>query len=211
MFILSNKKNGNILIFITMILSFLSFGVFTTSFIIKNQYRKEGFQKEAKLLDDKKILENTIKKIYLSHVEEMVLNDETLKNKEEYILKIDDKEIWEENYGDIKPITDSGFEIEKIYIKKYFIDEVYREIYNKETSKKNNYIGIIRNFSSLNIYNNIRIKLIHVDKTIQIENIKNEKNVNITAMIEIKYLYKGHNYILENIEKLKGEIGVTVY
>ena len=183
---MSKKNKGAVLFIIIGILSVLSWSIFTGSFILKEHYNKIFIEKNGDILEENKKIANSFYKIYMKNLE-----NKNIKDIDSYLLKNGEKEIWEENFGDSFSLTDSGYYINEIYIKKFQgIDTSFERIYSKESGQKNNYFGIIKNFRIGDL----------------------EKYwVEIFGIVEIKYFFKGSRYPLENIEKSQGEIDVKIF
>lgn len=204
---MSSKNKGAILFVVIGILLVVSWSIFTGSFILKDSFDKIFIKNEYNKKEENKKFENTIKNIYMNYVKNVILNNKNFENIYDYLLKIDGREVWLENYGERFVKTDSDYYINEIYL----IEEgiaLSEKIYEKGVNKKSNYYGIIKNFSHLNRSNRIKIFL---KKDINKFDIDGEiYNVEITGKVEIKYFFKGSSFPLEKIEKLKGEINVKV-
>lgn len=200
---MSKKNKGAVLFIVIGILSVLSWSIFTGSFILKDHYNKIFIEKNGDILEENKKIANSFHKIYIENLEN--------KNIASYLLKKGEKEIWEENFGDSFSLTDSGYYIDEIYIRKIQgIDASFERIYSKESGQKNNYFGIIKNFSTINRSNTIRIILKKDIKNFRIGDLE-KYWIEIFGIVEIKYFFKGSKYPLENIEKSQGEIDVKIF
>lgn len=204
---MSKKNKGAVLFIVIGILSVLSWSIFTGSFILKDYYNKIFTEKKGDNLEENKKVANSFHKIYIKNLE-----NKNIKDTANYLLKKGEKEIWEENLGDNFLLTDSGYYIDEIYMMKKFqgIDISFERIYSKESGQKNNYFGIIKNFSSINRSNTIRIILKKDIKNFRIGDLE-KYWIEIFGMVEIKYFFKGSKYPLENIEKSQGEIDVKIF
>ena len=204
---MSKKNKGAVLFIVIGILSVLSWSIFTGSFILKDHYNKIFIEKNGDILEENKKIANSFYKIYMKNLENKNIEDIA-----SYLLKKGEKEIWKENFGDSFSLTDSGYYIDEIYIMKKFqgIDTSFEKIYSKESGQKNNYFGIIKNFSSINRNNTIRIILKKDIKNFRIGDLE-KYWVEIFGIVEIKYFFKGSKYPLENIEKSQGEINVKIF
>lgn len=204
---MSKKNKGAVLFIVIGILSVLSWSIFTGSFILKDYYNKIFTEKKGDNLEENKKVANSFHKIYIKNLE-----NKNIKNIANYLLKKGEKEIWEENFGDNFLLTDSGYYIDEIYMMKKFqgIDISFERIYSKESGQKNNYFGIIKNFSSINRSNTIRIILKKDIKNFRIGDLE-KYWIEIFGIVEIKYFFKGSKYPLENIEKSQGEIDVKIF
>lgn len=200
---MSKKNKGAVLFIVIGILSVLSWSIFTGSFILKDHYNKIFIEKNGDILEENKKIANSFHKIYIENLEN--------KNIASYLLKKGEKEIWEENFGDSFSLTDSGYYIDEIYIRKIQgVDASFERIYSKESGQKNNYFGIIKNFSTINRSNTIRIILKKDIKNFRIGDLE-KYWIEIFGIVEIKYFFKGSKYPLENIEKSQGEIDVKIF
>ncbi len=208
MYSILNKKKGSIVILTVIILSFISFSVFTISFLIKNQYRKESLIKEEEILEEKEKLEKEINRVYKNYVLEEINKSSEVGSIEEYLLGKNEKEIWENNYNTTIPITDSGFYIESIYVIKNSSDT--REIYSKEKGTKTNYINLIKNFSSTGRSGEVKIYLKNINEKLDIQNYKSYES-KISGEVSIVYFYSGWGNDLEDVERRGGKINVKIY
>lgn len=203
---MSKKNKGAVLFIVIGILSVLSWSIFTGSFILKDYYNKIFIEKNGDTLEENKKIANSFRKVYIKNLENKNIVDIA-----SYLLKKDEKEIWEENFGDSFSLTDSGYYIDEIYIKKIQgIDASFEKIYSKGSGQKNNYFGIIKNFSIINRSNCIRIILKKDIKNFRIGDLE-KYWVEIFGTVEIRYFFKGSRYPLENIEKSQGEINVKIF
>ena len=200
---MSTKNRGAILFIVIGLLSVLSWSIFTGSFILKNYYNKAFARKREKNLETMKRLSNNVHKIYIKNLEK-----KGVVNISDYLLKKGEKEIWEENFRENFPLTDSGFYIEEIYIKKS--NNTSKKIYSKDSGVKNNYYGIIKNYSSVNSYNTIEIILKKDIKNFRIGDLKGYR-IEILGKVEIKYCFRGNKYPFENVEKFQGDINVKIF
>lgn len=181
---MSEKSKGAVLFIVIGILSVLSWSIFTGSFILKDYYNKIFIEKNGDTLEENKKIATSFRKVYIKNLENKNIVDIA-----SYLLKKDEKEIWEENFGDSFSLTDSGYYIDEIYIKKIQgIDASFEKIYSKGSGQKNNYFGIIKNFSIINRSNCIRIILKKDIKNFRIGDLK-KYWVEIFGTVEIRYFF----------------------
>lgn len=205
---MSKKNKGTVLFIVIGILSVLSWSIFTGSFILKDYFNKIFIEKKGDNLEKNKKIANGFHKIYMKNLE-----NKNIKNIANYLLKKGEKEIWEENFGDNFLLTDNGYYIDEIYMIKKIqgVDNIsFERIYSKESGQKNNYFGIIKNFSSINRNNAIKIILKKDIKNFRIGDLE-KYWIEIFGIVEIKYFFKGSKYPLENVEKSQGEIDVKIF
>lgn len=207
---MSKKNKGFILLITVGILSVISWSIFTCSFVIRKQIKKIGINKLKIQKDKREKLEKNIYKIYMKSVEKKIREDIEIENISDYLLKKDKIEIWTKNYGNSFILTDSNYYIDEIYIKRVEeTDSHLKKIYIKGTNK-NNYFQLIKNFSYINRFNMVRIKLKKQIKNFRIGE-ESKYQLEIYGKVDIKYFFKGDRYPLENIEKSKGDIDVKVF
>lgn len=207
---MSKKNKGFILLITVGILSVISWSIFTCSFVIRKQIKKIGINKLKIQKDKKEKLEKNIYKIYMKSIEKKIQEDIEIENISDYLLKKDKIEIWTKNYGNSFILTDSNYYIDEIYIKKIEeTDSHLKKIYIKGTNK-NNYFQLIKNFSYINRFNMVRIKLKKQIKNFRIGE-DSKYQLEIYGKVDIKYFFKGDRYPLENIEKSKGDIDVKIF
>lgn len=203
---MSKKNKGAVLFIVVGILSILSWSIFTGSFIIKDHYNKIFIEKSRENIEENKKIAKSIYKVYMKNLENKNVEDIA-----SYLLKREGKEIWEENFEYGFPLTDSSYYIDEIYIKKIQgIDTIFERIYSKESGQKNNYFGIIKNFSTINRSNSIRIILKKDIKNFKLGELE-KYWLEIFGVVEIMYFFKGSKYPLENVEKSQGEIDVKIF
>lgn len=207
---MSKKNKGFILLITVGILSVISWSIFTCSFVIRKQIKKIGINKLKIQKDKKEKLEKNIYKIYMKSIEKKIQEDIEIENISDYLLKKDKMEIWTKNYGNSFILTDSNYYIDEIYIKRIEeTDSHLKKIYIKGTNK-NNYFQLIKNFSYINRFNMVRIKLKKQIKNFRIGE-DSKYQLEIYGKVDIKYFFKGDRYPLENIEKSKGDIDVKIF
>ncbi|WP_300362191.1 hypothetical protein [Fusobacterium sp.] len=207
---MSKKNKGFILLITVGILSVISWSIFTCSFVIRKQIKKIGINKLKIQKDKKEKLEKNIYKIYMKSIEKKIQEDIEIENISDYLLKKDKMEIWTKNYGNSFILTDSNYYIDEIYIKRIEeTDSHLKKIYIKGTNK-NNYFQLIKNFSYINRFNMVRIKLKKEIKNFRIGE-DSKYQLEIYGKVDIKYFFKGDRYPLENIEKSKGDIDVKIF
>lgn len=207
---MSKKNKGFILLITVGILSVISWSIFTCSFVIRKQIKKIGINKLKIQKDKKEKLEKNIYKIYMKSIEKKIQEDIEIENISDYLLKKDKIEIWTKNYGNSFILTDSNYYIDEIYVKKIEeTDSHLKKIYIKGTNK-NNYFQLIKNFSYINRFNMVRIKLKKQIKNFRIGE-DSKYQLEIYGKVDIKYFFKGDRYPLENIEKSKGDIDVKIF
>lgn len=203
---MSTKNKGAILFIIISLLSVLSWSIFTGSFVIKNYYNKIFTEKKGKNLEEIKNLSDNFYKLYIKN-----LNDKGITNIADYLLKRGEKDIWEENFEENFSLTDSGYYIKEIYIKKSNdVDTLFKKIYSDDGKQKNNYFRIIKNFSFINNYNTIKIILKKEVKSFKIGDLERYW-IDIIGKVEIKYFFKGSRYPFEDIKKSQGDINVKIF
>lgn len=207
---MSKKNKGFILLITVGILSVISWSIFTCSFVIRKQIKKIGINKLKIQKDKREKLEKNIYKIYMKSIEKKIQEDIEIENISDYLLKKDKMEIWTKNYGNSFILTDSNYYIDEIYIKRIEeTDSHLKKIYIKGTNK-NNYFQLIKNFSYINRFNMVRIKLKKEIKNFRIGE-DSKYQLEIYGKVDIKYFFKGDRYPLENIEKSKGDIDVKIF
>lgn len=204
---MSKKNKGAVLFIVIGILSVLSWSIFTGSFILKDYFSKIFIEKKGDNLEENEKIANSFHKIYMKNLE-----NKNIKNIANYLLKKGEKEIWEEDLGDNFSLTDNGYYVDEIYMMKKIqgVDISFERIYSKESGQKNNYFGIIKNFSSINRNNAIKIILKKDIKSFRIGDLE-KYWIEIFGIVEIKYFFKGSKYPLENVEKSQGEIDVKIF
>lgn len=210
MWCISDKKRGSLLILVISLLSVISWSIFTVSFIIQKEFKKKSLEKQFEKRVEKEEISKIFIKLYTNYIEEEIGKNSDLEDRIDYLLFFNGKNIIENNFGDKEVISDSGYYIEKIYLKKsYEDDNLYKEIYSKDRRQKNNYRGIINNFSYINNYNQIKVNLKKIESTVKINN--KIYKTDIFGIVEIKYFFKGSSYPWEKFEKIRGDIDVYFY
>lgn len=144
MFLDKNRKKGNITAFTVMILAFISWAVFSASFLISGELQVLNFQKTAEAEENKKIFLEVIFLKTIDEIENYLSENPETKDIIWYFFKKGNKLLWTENYNNYVE-SDTGFFINKIIIRRSFSDETTYEF--SETSKHFKYTGLIANNS----------------------------------------------------------------
>lgn len=195
------KNRGSITIVAFLILFFISWTIFTTSFLL---YEEFFILKDKKEMVEKENKENLLELIFLKEIENIensIINNEETRDIIWYFMKKDNTLLWFNNYKDFVK-SDNGYEIEKIYIKNFIGNEKIYE-FSKESSNFN-FVGLIENNSSLKKSNIVRIYFSKELKDIFIEGESEKFNIKISGEIFINYIFK-NSFTEENIIECKIE------
>ncbi|WP_300393095.1 hypothetical protein [Fusobacterium sp.] len=195
------KNRGSITIVAFLILFFISWTIFTTSFLL---YEEFFILKDKKEMGEKENKENLLELIFLKEIENIenfIINNEETRDIIWYFMKKDNTLLWFNNYKNFVK-SDNGYEIEKIYIKNFIGNEKIYE-FSKESSNFN-FAGLIENNSSLKKSNIVRIYFSKELKNIFIEGESEKFNIKISGEIFINYIFK-NSFTEENIIECKIE------
>lgn len=180
MYFTKSKKRGNIIFLTTLILMFISQGIFISSIILKKDIYREKILKDSLKNFELQDKERAIFKVYKKSIDNMT-EDELSK----YMTFKEGHVIWDRNYKDEVVYTDSGFFIDYIKINEKIINF-------SEGSKSNNYRNIIRNYSLYNSYNYMIVLLKKEIKNIKIGETFIGKG-ELVCSIEVKYFCTGYD------------------
>ncbi|WP_300358606.1 hypothetical protein [Fusobacterium sp.] len=195
------KNRGSITIVAFLILFFISWTIFTTSFLL---YEEFFILKDKKEMVEKENKENLLELIFLKEIENIensIINNEETRDIIWYFMKKDNTLLWFNNYKNFVK-SDNGYEIEKIYIKNFIGNEKIYE-FSKESSNFN-FAGLIENNSSLKKSNIVRIYFSKELKNIFIEGESEKFNIKISGEIFINYMFD-NSFTEENIIECKIE------
>lgn len=195
------KNRGSITVVVFFILFFISWTIFTTSFLL---YEEFFILKDKKEMVEKENKENLLELIFLKEIENIensIINNEETRDIIWYFMKKDNTLLWFNNYKNFVK-SDNGYEIEKIYIKNFIGNEKIYE-FSKESSNFN-FAGLIENNSSLKKSNIVRIFFSKELKDIFIEGESEKFNIKISGEIFINYMFD-NSFTEENIIQCKIE------
>lgn len=183
-----NKQKGNITIFAIIILSFISWAIFSTSFLISEEL---FILKDKKELTENQNKENLLEIIFLekiNEIENQIINNKEIKDIIWYFMKKDKNLFWTNNYETFQK-SDNGYIIEKIFIKNYSGDE---KTYNFTNWNKNfRYANLIENNSIPKKRNKAIIYFFKELKNIYIEKMENKKfNIKISGQVHTEYIFE---------------------
>lgn len=182
------RRKGNITVFAVLVLAFVSWTVFSVSFLLRGELE---VLKDKNYISAKENKENLLEIIFLktiAEIENNIVNDEETKDIMWYIFKKDGKLLWLENYTEFVK-SDSGFFISRIYIKNsYGLEKTYEF---SENSRSFRYAGLIGNNSIPKKVNDARVHFKKEMKNIYLEGAENKKyNIKAEGYIVLKYLYE---------------------
>ena len=202
------KNKGHISVFAVIVFAFVSWAVFSTSFLISEELFVLKDQKELKIRENK---ENILEAIFLkkiSEIENKILNENGNQDIIWYFMKKGENLLWTENYIEI-PKSDNGFYIEKIYIKNYNGKTKEFNFSNWKNSFK--YANLIENYSIPQKPNEAYIYFCKELKGVYVEEMEDKiYNIKISGNIHTRYFYKKkfnmNALTFCKIEELKFEI-----
>ena len=183
-----NKQKGNITIFAIIILSFISWAIFSTSFLISEEL---FILKDKKELTENQNKENLLEIIFLekiNEIEDQIINNEETKDIIWYFMKKDKSLFWTNNYETFQK-SDNGYIIEKIFIKNYSGDEKTYDFTN--WNKNFRYANLIENNSIPKKRNKAIIYFSKELKNIYIEKMEDKKfNIKISGQVHTEYIFE---------------------
>lgn len=183
-----NKQKGNITIFAIIILSFISWAIFSTSFLISEEL---FILKDKKELTENQNKENLLEIIFLekiNEIENQIINNEETKDIIWYFMKKDKNLFWTNNYETFQK-SDNGYIIEKIFIKNYSGDEKTYDFTN--WNKNFRYANLIENNSIPKKRNKAIIYFSKELKNVYIEKMEDKKfNIKISGQVHTKYIFE---------------------
>lgn len=177
------KEKGNIAAFIIIILSFISFITFSTSFLIFGEIQ---ILKDKKLFYDNKNYKNIIDIIaetYFEYIDSEINKNENIKDIVDYISKDGNDFIFLKNYNQNKPTTDSNFILTEITINRFNENKKIIEIPNFNFQK------IIQKNSTSNDFNYCSLKLRKEVKNLIVKGTKHKFDLVITGTLNIVYKF----------------------
>lgn len=183
-----NKQKGNITIFAIIILSFISWAIFSTSFLISEEL---FILKDKKELTENQNKENLLEIIFLekiNEIENQIINNEETKDIIWYFMKKDKNLFWTNNYETFQK-SDNGYIIEKIFIKNYSGDEKTYDFTN--WNKNFRYANLIENNSIPKKRNKVIIYFSKELKNAYIEKMEDKKfNIKISGQVHTEYIFE---------------------
>lgn len=183
-----DKQKGNITIFAIIILSFISWAIFSTSFLISEEL---FILKDKKELTENQNKENLLEIIFLekiNEIENQIINNKEIKDIIWYFMKKDKNLFWTNNYETFQK-SDNGYIIEKIFIKNYSGDEKTYDFTN--WNKNFRYANLIENNSIPKKRNKAIIYFSKELKNIYIEKMENKKfNIKISGQVHTEYIFE---------------------
>lgn len=183
-----NKQKGNITIFAIIILSFISWAIFSTSFLISEEL---FILKDKKELTENQNKENLLEIIFLekiNEIENQIINNEEIKDIIWYFMKKDKNLFWTNNYETFQK-SDNGYIIEKIFIKNYSGDEKTYDFTN--WNKNFRYANLIENNSIPKKRNKAIIYFSKELKNVYIEKMEDKKfNIKISGQVHTEYIFE---------------------
>ena len=183
-----NKQKGNITIFAIIILSFISWAIFSTSFLISEEL---FILKDKKELTENQNKENLLEIIFLekiNEIENQIINNEETKDIIWYFMKKDKNLFWTNNYETFQK-SDNGYIIEKIFIKNYSGDEKTYDFTN--WNKNFRYANLIENNSIPKKRNKAIIYFSKELKNVYIEKMEDKKfNIKISGQVHTEYIFE---------------------
>ena len=183
-----NKQKGNISIFAIIILSFISWAIFSTSFLISEEL---FILKDKKELIENQNKENLLEIVFLekiNEIENQIINNEETKDIIWYFMKKDKNLFWTNNYETFQK-SDNGYIIEKIFVKNYNGNEKTYDFTN--WNKNFRYANLIENNSIPKKRNKAIIYFSKELKNVYIEKMEDKKfNIKISGQIHIEYIFE---------------------
>lgn len=188
------RKKGNIVIFTIAVLSFISWTIFTSSFLLSGEVSILKDRRESKILDEKEGIINSFFVTYIKNIEKEINENEKIKDIIHYVSLKENFPIWTENYSRFVK-TDSGYFISKITINR-------KNFYFSESDDNFNYLDFISSKLLENQVNTVIIYFVKDLKNIYIEDSKNIYDIEITCQLEVRYKdYKAGGGV-ENISSI---------
>lgn len=180
------KKTGNITAITIIVLLFITFTVFSISFLISQETELLRDKKNYLIKENKQNIIENIFDCYIKNIEKEINSNDKIFDIIDYIIKCEEKIIFLNNYEN-EPVSYSGFAIENINIvlyngKKEFIDF-------SNWKYKYSYARIIKNFSFSNYENICFITFTKKENSFSVEGIKTKFNLTIKGTIKIKYSF----------------------
>ena len=183
-----SKNRGHITVFAVFVFTFVSWAVFSASFLISEELFTLRDQKELEIKENK---ENFLEAVFFKkilEIEDKILNEAGNKDIIWYFMKKGEKLLWTGNYTE-EPKSDNDFLIEKLYIKNYDGKE---KIYDfSEWRYSFNYANFIENYSIPKKSNNAVIYFSKEINGVYAEGIEDEiYNIKISGEIHTRYFYE---------------------
>lgn len=188
------RKKGNIVIFTIAVLSFISWTIFTSSFLLSEEVSILKDKRENKILDEKEGIINSFFVTYIKNIEKEINENEKIKDIIHYISLKENSFIWTENYSRFVK-TDSGYFISKITINR-------KNFYFSENDESFNYLDFI---SSKLLENKVDTVIIYFVKELRNTYIGDSKNIydmEITCQMEVEYKTYKDGGGIENINSI---------
>ena len=183
-----NKQKGNISIFAIIILSFISWAIFSTSFLISEEL---FILKDKKELIENQNKENLLEIVFLekiNEIENQIINNEETKDIIWYFMKKDKNLFWTNNYETFQK-SDNGYIIEKIFVKNYNGNEKTYDFTN--WNKNFRYANLIENNSIPKKRNKAIIYFSKELKNVYIEKMEDKKfNIKISGQVHTEYIFE---------------------
>lgn len=178
------KKRGSISLFAIVIITFISWIIFSASFLLNEEILILKDDSDIRILNNNKNYFENIFKIYLNSINFEIENNDQFNDIIDYVSKKNGDFIFLNNYSS-EVETDSNFKITKIYTRPYCeLGKTYDFKKNKNSFK---YVNILKNQSTSKIANESIIVFEKKINDIFIENHNQDYTFVIVAKIEIKY------------------------
>lgn len=183
-----SKNRGHITVFAVFVFAFVSWAVFSASFLISEELFTERDQRELEIKENKETFLEAVFLKNISEIENKILNEAGNKDIIWYFMKKGEKLLWTENYAE-EPESDNGFLIEKLYIKnsngteKIYDFSIWRDSFN--------YAGFIENYSIPKKSNDAVIYFSKKINGVYAEGMEDEiYNIKISGEIHTRYFYE---------------------
>lgn len=183
-----SKNRGHITVFAVFVFAFVSWAVFSASFLISEELFTVRDQKELEIKENK---ENFLEAVFFKkilEIEDKILNENGNKDIIWYFMKKGEKLLWTGNYTE-EPKSDNDFLIEKLYIKN---SDGKEKIYDfSEWRVSFNYANFIENYSIPKKSNSAVIYFFKEIKGVYAEGMEDEiYNIKISGEIHTRYFYE---------------------
>lgn len=193
----NKKKKGYLTVIAILVFSFISWAIFSASFLISEELFVLKDKKELGKFENQ---ENILESVFLFKIDEIekeISENTETKDIIEYFMKKDEKLLWLNNYDNFTK-SDNGYSIDKLVIKNAKEEKVYDYIENKNIVFK--YLNLIKNNSDAGKRNTADIYFSKDIKNVYAEKVSEEKyNININGIVRIEYIIKNNKLDEEDL------------
>lgn len=183
-----NKKKGYITVVAVLVFSFISWAIFSASFLISEEL---FVLRDRKEIEKNESIENLLEAVFLKKVEEIekeISENPDTKDVIRYFMKKGNTLLWLNNY-DAFTKSDNGFVIDKIFIKNSDGDEKTYDYSDKETVFK--FKNLIKNNSVPKRTNKAVISFSKELKNVYTEEMEDKKyTIKIMGQVHTEYIFE---------------------